>query len=301
MGGRWLRYLVIVFILALATYGALSFWPAIASLVGPALPTVVPTAALIEVPGVISAIPDRPIGQIPLPANTEPLPTVTGAEVALVRPNPGASFLLSDFLAFVWRWPEPLAAGQWFTLYVQAGEQEFAAGLVTTPTSRDFYTLQVVANLVAAADGVYYWQVRLEDAATGDTLAYSPIWSFHITRSGLADGPKAPARLPGPFRPATALPLPTLTPLPITTQAPAAATATPRPTDTATATATLPLPTPRRTVWPTWTPTARPATATVPPPPTNTPPPPPTNTLPPPPPTVPPTATPPLPPTPTPP
>ncbi|MEW5988845.1 MAG: hypothetical protein AB1791_19655, partial [Chloroflexota bacterium] len=177
MGWRWLRYLGVVFILALATYGALSFWPLLTPLLGPALPTAAPTAALVDVPGLVLDIPDRPIGQIPIPTNVEPLPTISGATIALVRPNPGAQYLLSDFLAFVWRWPQPLAAGQWFTLYVQAGDQEFAAGLVTTAVSQDFYALQIIANQVAAADGVYYWQVRLEDAATGATLGYSPIWS----------------------------------------------------------------------------------------------------------------------------
>ena len=159
------------------------------------------------------------------------------AVLRLQEPPAQQSTLDTEVINYSWLWPQSLAAGQRFTVYVMAGNRAVALGSVNAPVYGSRYILSADALSTLGPAGststAYEWLVRLEDGL-GTTLAESE--RRNIT---FAADPNLPTPLPT-VAIVTATPAgPTVTPSPTprpTTVAPTlepppvVVTATPQPT-----------------------------------------------------------------------
>ena len=135
------------------------------------------------------------------------------ATLRLLEPPTPHSSLDTEVINYSWLWPQPLAAGQRFTVYVMVGNRAVALGSVTAPVYGSRYILSADALSTLGPGGAsptaYEWLVRLEDGL-GVTLAESERRAI-----AFAADPSLPT------------PLPTVA---IVTATPAGPTVTPSPT-----------------------------------------------------------------------
>ncbi|HOU41520.1 MAG TPA: PKD domain-containing protein [Promineifilum sp.] len=156
--------------------------------------------------------------------------------VRLQEPAPELSTLDDETVNYSWLWPQPLAAGERFTIYVLAGNQSVALGSVAAPVYGSRYILSADALSTLGPAGLspttYRWLVRLEDGL-GHTLAESEQRAI-----AFAADPDAPTPMPTvaiitatPVGP-TSTPSPTIPPTaaaPTVEPPPVVVTATPPP------------------------------------------------------------------------
>lgn len=108
------------------------------------------------------------------PAATAPPATVaSGASapgaIGVFGPPAGSRFRAGDAVVFYWAWPEELAEGQRFVLYLVAAEGRRPLGQVDEANLGRVY--QVSAPVGEAGD--FRWEVVLEDGSTGAIIAAS--------------------------------------------------------------------------------------------------------------------------------
>ena len=173
--------------------------------------------------------------------------TPVRAALRLQEPPAQQSTLDTEVINYSWLWPQPLAAGQRFTVYVMAGNRAVALGSVNAPVYGSRYILSADALGTLGPAGLapteYEWLVRLEDGL-GTTLAESERRTIAFAADPdlptplptvvvVTVTPAGPTATPSPTpRPTTAAP--TLEPPPevVTATPPATAQPTPAPTDT---------------------------------------------------------------------
>lgn len=149
------------------------------------------------------------------------------AMLRLQEPLPAQSSLDTDVVNYTWLWPQPLAPGERFTVYLQIGNQAVALGSVNAPVygSRYILSADAVSTLGpgSLAATSYRWFVRLEDSL-GHSLAESEARAI-----AFAADPNAPTPAPTVVF-LTATPMgPTVTPSPTTLATVPAPTAEPPP------------------------------------------------------------------------
>jgi serine/threonine-protein kinase len=285
---RWPYALLLLLLLFVGAVGSWQLWLRPQS--SPATPeatgvTAVTDATTIPLPIAESTAAPTPTNTI-VPASptatAAPTNTAVTGEIALVRPDE-ETFALTDEVQFTWRWPETLAADQFFTLYFVADGEEMRAMSAEKPVSGSLFRLQFILGDILQTPGLYRWFIRLESDDVEAPLLESDLREIRVAAQEDVEDTGT----------VTATPAQSLTPTSTAVRATVTrpiATAT-RPANTPvppTATAVPPTPIPPTPVPPTAVPpTAVPPTA---PPPTAPPPtaPPPTA----PPPTAPPTPTP---------
>ena len=170
------------------------------------------------------------------------------ASLRLLDPLGEQSALDTEVINYSWLWPQPLAAGQRFTVYVIAGNRSVALGSVNAPVYGSRYILSADALSTLGPAGLtptrYEWLVRLEDGL-GATLAESgrrviafaadptlptPLPTVIIFTAT----PVGPTATPSPTpRPTTDAPTLEPPPVVVTATPPATAQPTAPPTDTA--------------------------------------------------------------------
>ncbi|MCW5862690.1 MAG: PKD domain-containing protein [Anaerolineae bacterium] len=165
--------------------------------------------------------------------------------VRLQEPATELSALDNETVNYSWLWPQPLAAGERFTVYVLVGNQTVALGSVAAPVYGSRYILSADALSTMGPAGLsptaYRWLVRLEDGL-GNTLAESEQRAI-----AFAADPAAPTPAPT-VAIVTATPVgPTITPSPTVPPTAVAPTLEPPPV---VVTATPPPPTPEPTTQP---------------------------------------------------
>ncbi|HEX6383848.1 MAG TPA: PKD domain-containing protein [Anaerolineae bacterium] len=150
----------------------------------------------------------------------------------LQRPEVDAEALLGDAVTYSWNWPAPLQPGQQFVVYLAANGKTTRLGSVTQPQVGSYYVLEAAASDVGVDDGLYEWQVKLEDDVR-NSLAESERRSIKLLPDPSLPTPSAtPTMTPTPTATATTTPTPTLpwpttTPLPPPPTQPPLITATP--------------------------------------------------------------------------
>lgn len=132
-------------------------------------------------------------------------------------PAAGVSALNTEVINYSWLWPQPLAAGQHFTVYLVDGQRLLPLGDSAQPLYGSRYVLSVDARaslgaLPAGNATVYEWLVRLEDGL-GQAVAESERRTIAFT---LDPAVVEPTPMPTfPIVTATpAVPTPTFTPTP---------------------------------------------------------------------------------------
>lgn len=163
--------------------------------------------------------------------------------VRLQEPATELSALDSEVVNYSWLWPQPLAAGEHFTVYVLVGNQTVALGSVAAPVYGSRYILSADALSTLGPAGLspttYRWLVRLEDGL-GHALAESEPRAIAFaadpgvptpmpTVAIITATPIGPTITPSPTVPPTAV-APTLEPPPVVitaTPPPPTAEATP--------------------------------------------------------------------------
>ncbi len=153
--------------------------PAVATLATATQPGATPlrATAIAEQPAAAStAAPQGLIGQATPwgAAGLEPTATATVAVVApgaiaLYGPPAGSRFGAGDAVSFYWSWPDALAEGQRFVLYLVSGDERQPLGQVDETNLGRAYQLRVLVE----ETGEFRWEVVLEDAATGATIGAS--------------------------------------------------------------------------------------------------------------------------------
>lgn len=106
------------------------------------------------------------------PTATAPPPVVAAAApgtITVFGPPAGSRFRAADAVVFYWDWPEALAEGQRFVLYLVAAEGRRPLGQVDEANLGRAYQLR--APVGEAGD--FRWEVVLEDGSTGAIIAAS--------------------------------------------------------------------------------------------------------------------------------
>jgi hypothetical protein len=143
--------------------------------------------------------------------------------IQLLGPPQNSEFALAadNNLIFTWSWPLPLEEGQRFVVYLKSG-RTFQIGTVQQPLGNNQYQFKTQATNVPVSPGLYEWQVRLENLASGEVIEESAFWPVNFLPAGSAlpaptsdeTGAAAePTTTPEPPNPAE----PTPTPIPIAT------------------------------------------------------------------------------------
>ncbi|HOU39802.1 MAG TPA: hypothetical protein PK829_00910 [Promineifilum sp.] len=103
------------------------------------------------------------------PTATATVAVVAPGAIALYGPPAGSRFGVGDDVSFYWSWPDELADGQRFVLYlVSAGERRPLGQVDETNLGRAYHLRVPVEET-----GEFRWEVVLEDAATGATIGAS--------------------------------------------------------------------------------------------------------------------------------
>ena len=89
--------------------------------------------------------------------------------IAVYGPPAGSRFRAADAVVFYWSWPEELAEGQHFVLYLVAADGRQPLGQVDEANLGRAYQLR--APVGEAGD--FRWEVVLEDESTGAIIAAS--------------------------------------------------------------------------------------------------------------------------------
>ncbi|MCW5861523.1 MAG: hypothetical protein KIT52_00325 [Anaerolineae bacterium] len=163
---------------------AIGGWYWLSQSVAPAPVAPTPAAAtqpgatvIVEQPSAAStAAPQGLIGQATPwgAAGLEPTATATVAVIApgaivLYGPPAGSRFGAGDAVSFYWSWPDALAEGQRFVLYLVSAGERRPLGQVDEANLGRAYHLRVPVE----ETGDFRWEVVLEDAATGATIGLS--------------------------------------------------------------------------------------------------------------------------------
>lgn len=169
--------LIVPLLLLLAIGG----WYWLAQTAGPsptvALPTVAATAAAPA--STVVAATTAPQGLVGLAtpwgaAGLEPTaaataPAVAAGAIVLYGPPAGSNFGVGDAVSFYWDWPDALADGQRFVLYLLIADERRALGQVEEANLGRVYHLRVPVE----ETGDFRWEIVLEDATTGATIGAS--------------------------------------------------------------------------------------------------------------------------------
>lgn len=110
-------------------------------------------------------------------AGLEPTATATAAASAVFAPGSidvygppaGSRFRAADEVVFYWGWPDELAEGQRFVLYLVATDRRRPLGQVDELNLGRAYQLRVPVGEA----GDFRWEVVLEDESTGAIIAVS--------------------------------------------------------------------------------------------------------------------------------
>jgi len=118
--------------------------------------------------------PATPWGAAGLEPTATPLPTAAPGVAApgiigVFGPPAGSRFRAADAVVFYWTWPQELAEGQRFVLYLVAAEGRRPLGQVDQANLGRAYQLR--APVGEAGD--FRWEVVLEDGSTGAIIAAS--------------------------------------------------------------------------------------------------------------------------------
>jgi hypothetical protein len=144
-------------------------------------PPAAPATAVADVPGdgfgVVAglatpwAVPGGPGEPTPTPPPATPAPAA--APIALLGPPAGSFYRQSDLIAFYWSSPEPLAAGQQFTVYLLVGDAQVALGSVDNANLGQGYQVQAIPGQNVEEPGRISWLVAIEEQATGAIIGQS--------------------------------------------------------------------------------------------------------------------------------
>lgn len=183
--------LVVPLLLLLAIGGW--YWLSQPAVPAPAVATLAATplraTAIAEQPSAAStAAPQGLIGQATPwgAAGLEPTATAmaTAAVIApgaitLYGPPAGSRFGAGDAVSFYWSWPDALAEGQRFVLYLVSAGERRPLGEVDEANLGRAYHLRVPVE----ETGDFLWEVVLEEAATGATIGASESRAISIIGS----------------------------------------------------------------------------------------------------------------------
>ena len=97
----------------------------------------------------------------------------TNLAIELVNPPPGSAFVPSNTIAFDWSYPNPLEPDQQFAVYARSANELYRIGTVTEPVIVSLYRLQVKGSDINGVGDNIEWQVILETATSGESLAQS--------------------------------------------------------------------------------------------------------------------------------
>ena len=102
-------------------------------------------------------------------ATAEPSAALPPGTIGVYGPPAGSRFRAADAVVFYWNWPEALAEGQRFVLYLIAAYGRQALGQVDEANLGRAYQLRATVGQV----GDFRWEVVLEDESTGAIIAAS--------------------------------------------------------------------------------------------------------------------------------
>ncbi len=104
---------------------------------------------------------------------------VAPGAIALYGPPAGSRFGAGDAVSFYWSWPDALAEGQRFVLYLVSAGERRPLGEVDEANLGRAYQLRVPVE----ETGDFRWEVVLEEAATGATIGASESRAISIIGS----------------------------------------------------------------------------------------------------------------------
>ena len=107
-------------------------------------------------------------------AGLEPTATATASAIAprasaVFGPPAGSRFRTADAVTFYWSWPDVLADGQRFVVYVVDADERRPLGELDEANLGRAYQLRAPVGQT----GDFRWEVVLEDGATGATIGRS--------------------------------------------------------------------------------------------------------------------------------
>jgi hypothetical protein len=102
-------------------------------------------------------------------AMATPSTIVAPGAIAVYGPPAGSRFRAADAVVFYWSWPDELAEGQRFVLYLMAADDRQALGQVAEANLGRAYQLRAPVGKA----GDFRWEVVLEDVSTGAIIAVS--------------------------------------------------------------------------------------------------------------------------------
>jgi hypothetical protein len=102
-------------------------------------------------------------------ATATPSAVVAPGSIDVYGPPAGSRFRAADEVAFYWSWPDELAEGQRFVLYLVATDRRRALGEVDELNLGRAYQLRAAVGEA----GDFRWEVVLEDESTGAIIAVS--------------------------------------------------------------------------------------------------------------------------------
>lgn len=185
----WLPVAIVVMVVALM--GSLWAWRS-----RPATPAGDRSAAsgMLENTAVLPGTPPPPTLRVPT-ATAAPV-SVESGDFTITGPSPYRTFAPDETVEFAWSWPDELAVGQQFVVYLTGRYGRFPAGVVTQSHGAGQYRLALAARDLAGEAGNYEWQVVLESTASGAELAASAPLPLNLTtQTNGADGIQGPPTL----------------------------------------------------------------------------------------------------------
>ncbi len=136
-------------------------------------------------------------------AGTPPtLPPTTAAaavesgDFTITGPSPYRAFAPDETVVFAWVWPDNLAVGQQFVVYMTGRYGRFPVGMVTQASTPGQYELALPARELAGEPGAYEWQVVLETAASGGQVAASELLPLNLVGETDDSGGRGSSALP---------------------------------------------------------------------------------------------------------
>ncbi len=103
------------------------------------------------------------------PTATATVSIVAPAAIAVLGPPAGSRFRAADAVTFYWSWPDELADGQRFVVYVLDAGERRPLGEVDEANLGRAYQLRAAVGQA----GDFRWEVVLEDGATGEIIGRS--------------------------------------------------------------------------------------------------------------------------------
>jgi hypothetical protein len=103
------------------------------------------------------------------PTATATVSVVAPGAIAVLGPPAGSRFRAADAVTFYWSWPDELADGQRFVVYVLDAGERRPLGEVDEANLGRAYQLRAAVGQA----GDFRWEVVLEDGATGEIIGRS--------------------------------------------------------------------------------------------------------------------------------